>query len=144
MDTVLSSIIVVGLKKVSFQGHEGCPSWLEAEWACGIRGVWLLRGLHSQSWYPITKDQSIPLAAATCPSPSLRVHGEGDGQMALEGQAASLVQHPPNPQPQSSMPGPSSTLWPPPPPSSPIHSPNPWAPVLVSAAWLGKHSPSLK
>lgn len=86
-------------------------------------GVSGLGGPVSQSCCPIAEVQAIPPAPATCPSSSLRVLGEGDGQMALEGQAASWVQYPPHPQPQSSMPGPTSTLWPP--SSSPIQTPEP-------------------
>lgn len=87
-------------EKISFQGHQECPSWHEAEQAVGMWCV-CFRGPTSQSCCPIAKVQAIPPAPATCPSPSLRVRGEGEGQMALEGQAASWVQHPPHPQPQS-------------------------------------------
>lgn len=83
----------------------------------GVWYVWgrVLGGPASQSCCPIAEVQAIPPATATCPSPSLRALGEGEGQMALEGQAASWVQHPPHPQPQSYLPGPTSTLWTPPP-----------------------------
>lgn len=100
-------------QKISSQGHQGCPSWQEAEQAFGMWGASVLGGPASQSCCPIAEVQAIPPAPATCPSPSLRARGVGEGQMVLEGQAASWVQHPPHPQPQSYMPGPTSTLWPP-------------------------------
>lgn len=122
-------------KTLESQPHQRSPWWCEAVCGVGFGG-----GSVSQSGFSIFEVEDIPPAPATCPWPPLRVWGEAEDQMALEVQAASWTQHPPHPQPHCYIPGPTSTLW----PLLPFPGLNPWAPVLVSAAWLGKHSPSPK
>lgn len=92
------------------QPHQRSPWWCEA-----VCGVGFVGGSVSQSWFSIFEVEDIPPASATCPWPPFRVWGEADDQMALEVQAASWTQHPPHPQPHCYIPGPTSTLWPPPP-----------------------------
>lgn len=88
----------IRLKAKDYVSGSSRISFLTRSWA----GVWYVRGRcsrgpASQSCCPIAEVQAIPPASATCPSPSLRARGEGEGQMAVEGRAASWVQHPPQP-----------------------------------------------
>lgn len=98
----------------------------------------------SQSWFPVFEVEAVPTSLChlsfTTPHPP-----SGSGERPRARWLLRSKQHPE----RSILPTPNHTatflvLPPPSDPLLPFPHRNPWAPALVSAAWVGKHSPSPK